>query len=197
MCSGFFQGQKKKICFIVVSLLVEEEGGKCGGRGQDRLIFMEIICLCVWEEICWIYSVAPKKAYSSIFCSPNPRCPRHCNNYCKFDNNLLLTIYCKFDEQLLVLWWWTQVSDNAHPCNWFQLHVPPPWNWYLTCWESHDIFQVFDPRQNNVFLWHLAPSWCSSGGLFMAADCDQVHKVPLFLLGQSGYRFDIARMEEK
>lgn len=27
----------------------------------------------------------------------------------------------------------------------------------------------------------------------MAADCDQVRKVPLFLLGQSGYRFDIAR----
>lgn len=47
MRSGSFQGQKKKTCFIVVPLLVEEEGGNAGGRGKDRLMFMEIICLRV------------------------------------------------------------------------------------------------------------------------------------------------------
>lgn len=194
MCSGSFQGQKKKICFIVVPLLVEEEGGNVGGRGEDRLVFMEIIFLCLWEEIHWIYSVAPQKTYSSIFGCPNPSCPRHCYIYCKFGNNLLLTIYCKFDEQLLVLWWWTQVSNNAHPCNWLLLHISPRWNWYLACWESHDIFPVFDPRQSHASLPHLAPSWCSSGRLFMAADHDQVLNMALFLQGQSGYGADIARM---
>lgn len=111
---------------------------------------MEIICLCVWEEISWIYSVAPQKSYSSIFGSPNPGCPRHFYIYSKFDNNLLLTIYCKFDEQLLVLWWWTQVSDTTHTCNLFLLRVLPPWNWYLLCWKSWDLFPVFDPRQSHV-----------------------------------------------
>lgn len=113
-------------------------GGKYGGRGQNRLMFIEIICLCVWEEICWIYSVAPQKTYSSIFGSPNPSCPRH------------FYIYWKFDKKLPDLWWWTQVSDNACPCIWLLLPVPPPWN--LTHWESHDIFPVFDPTQSHVSL---------------------------------------------
>lgn len=64
MCSGSFQGQKKKICFIVVPLLVEEEGGNVGGRGEDRLVFMEIIFLCerkFTEFILWLHKrlIAP------------------------------------------------------------------------------------------------------------------------------------------
>lgn len=39
MCSPAFQEQKKQICFIVVPLLVEEEGGNVGGRGQEMCSF--------------------------------------------------------------------------------------------------------------------------------------------------------------
>lgn len=40
ICSPAFQEQKEQICFIVVPLLVEEEGGNVGEIEQDRHTFI-------------------------------------------------------------------------------------------------------------------------------------------------------------
>lgn len=84
----------------------------------------------MWEEvdrtefILW----TPRRTYSSVFSSPDSKCPRLC------------CIYCKFGEQLLALCWWAgQVSSTEPPCNWLLPRVLPPRNWYLACWESNTV----------------------------------------------------------
>lgn len=126
------------------------------------------MCERKFTELNLLCDTIPQRTISSMFGSPNSKCPGLCY------------IYCKLGEQLLALCWWAgQVSSTEHPCNWLLPHVVPPWNGYLACWKSNIMtFAGSWSQAKHSSFPPFVSSWCSSGRLFMVEACGQVLKSP-------------------